>query len=269
MKNLTLLTFLLAGAMSELTAQSQDTIYYDSFWKETTASQASYYRVRSRQQDGWLVTDYYLTGKPQMKGGYADDSSHIRQGEYVWFDSSGKVSHRCIYVNNKLNGPETYYYSTGRVQMSGNEQDDEYEGEWTGYYPSGKISAKAKFANGKQISGDFYLENGSPNKSITEFHRNASFPNGVAGWARFLNKTLRYPDTAVDREIQGTVYVQFLVSKEGKVSDLRVVQSVDRFLDEEALRVMRRSPDWQPAIMAGIISESLIRQPVIFKMQRE
>ena len=269
MKPLIALVLLFSSSAGEVFALSQDTIYYDVVWKETTADKASYFRIRSKLSAGWQVTDYFLFGKPQMTGGYADDSFHIRQGEFVWYDSSGVVIHRCLLKNNKQNGLEFYYYKSGQVQMSGRNEDDEAEGDWIGYYPSGKISGKAKFKKGKQVSGVFYKEDGSRNKAVTEFSRESEFPGGGPNWLRFLNKTFRYPDTAVDREIEGTVVIGFMVSKEGKVYDLRVVHSVDKYLDEEALRVMRQTPDWTPAIFGGIISDSYKLQPIVFKLRSD
>ncbi|HWK02025.1 MAG TPA: TonB family protein [Puia sp.] len=268
MKHLLLLNFFFACA-SEIPVLAQDTLYYNSNWRDTTASQASYFRIKVRSAPGWQVTDYFLIGKPQMTGQYSDDSFHVRQGEFVWYDSSGIVNHRCRYVNNKEDGPETYYYASGQVQMTGNNKEDEAHGEWTGYYPSGKISGKAGFKKDKQISGTFYHEDGTRDKTITEFWRESEFPGGLPQWLRFLNKTLRYPDSAVEHDIEGTVVIGFMVSKEGKVDDMKVIQSVNKYLDEEALRVMRQTPDWRPAITGGILSESYKKQPIVFKLQSE
>lgn len=118
---------------------AQDTVYFNLFRRDTTADQASYYRIKIRSDAGWKVTDYFMIGKLQMTGQYSDDSCHVRQGEYVWYDSSDVASHRCSYVNNKEKGPETFYYPNGQIQMTGANKDDEYYGEWIGYYPSGKI----------------------------------------------------------------------------------------------------------------------------------
>jgi TonB family protein len=269
MNSLFKLLLLLGCCIYELPAIAQDTIYYDAAWHLTTGDKASYFRTRSKVAGGWQVTDCYLNGKPQMTGKFEDDSFHVRQNEFVWYDSTGGVTHRCTYVNNKENGPETFYYKGGQIEATGNNRDDEYAGEWIGYYPSGKISGKAKYKNGDQVSGSFYNEDGSRNKDVSEFMRDAEFPGGTDQWLRFLNKTFRYPDSAVVHEYQGMVVVGFMVAKDGTLHDLKVVQSVNKYLDEEALRVMRQSPDWQPAIFGGILSESYKRQPIVFKLESE
>ncbi|HVU56448.1 MAG TPA: TonB family protein [Puia sp.] len=269
MKFLFRLALLLSCCISKMPAIAQDTLYYDVTWRLTTSDKASYFRTKEKLADGWQVTDRFLTGKPQMTGKYTDDSFHVRQGEFIWYDSSSKVTRRCTYVNNKEDGPETFYYDNGQIQATGNNKDDDYTGEWIGYYPSGKVSGKAKYKNGKQVSGAFYNEDGSRNKEVKVFMRESEFPGGAAQWLRFLNKTFRYPDSAVTNETQGMVIIGFMVAKDGKLYDLHVERTIDKYLDAEALRVMQQSPAWQPAIMGGIISESYKRQPIVFKLQAE
>jgi protein TonB len=63
------------------------------------------------------------------------------------------------------------------------------------------------------------------------------------------------------------VIVVFLVKKDGKVSDLEVVQSVEKQLDEEAVRVIRKAPRWEPAIRGGVPVESYCKQPIVYKLE--
>ncbi len=77
---------------------------------------------------------------------------------------------------------------------------------------------------------------------------------------------VRYPDSAVVYEIEGTVMTQFVVTKTGKVSDLQVINSANKYLDAEALRVMRLMSDWEPAIIGGIPVEAYEKQPIVFHL---
>ena len=265
MKSFLFLTpFLFIG---EIAALAQDTLYYNKLWRDTTRDHASYFRLKTKTVAGWQISDHWLSGKTQMTGSYSNDSFHIKEGEFAWYDTTGIASHRCTYVHNKLNGADTYYYPNGKTRVTGTNKNDSSEGNWIGYYPSGKISGKAVFNNGKQISATFYHEDGSPNKTVEVFMREADFPGGPNNFLRFLNKNLRYPDSAYVYEIQGTVIVDFVVSKEGKAGNFRVSQSVNPYLDAEALRVMKIMPEWIPSIIGGIATEGYKRQPIVFSMQ--
>jgi protein TonB len=95
----------------------------------------------------------------------------------------------------------------------------------------------------------------------------SKYPGGDAAWARFLNKNLHYPDDALNNEIQGAVMVQFIVDQEGNVSDIQVISGpTEGGLREEAIRVIRKSGKWTPAIQNGHQVKSYKSQPVYFKI---
>jgi protein TonB len=95
----------------------------------------------------------------------------------------------------------------------------------------------------------------------------ASFPGGPAAWLRFMNKNLRYPDEAMNNGIQGTVMVQFIVDKEGNVSDVQAISGPEQGgLREEAIRVIKKSGKWTPALQNGRYVKAYRRQPVTFQV---
>ncbi|HEX9503237.1 MAG TPA: TonB family protein [Patescibacteria group bacterium] len=261
-----ILAFFLIASASTLLANAQDTTYFNHSWQETKAQNAPYYRTKLKTDSGWQVIDHFRSGKIQMNGFYIDDSFHIAQGEFAWFDDKGIPSHRCHYLRGKLEGTDTSYYPDGRKQVIGQNKAGDKQGDWIAYYPSGKIAGKARFDKGKQLSTSFYQENGSANKSATVFMKEATYPGGQPQYLRFLNKTIRYPDSAVIHEIEGTVLIQFMVTKTGNISELTVLDPVDKYLDEEALRVMRLMRDWEPAIIGGVPVDTYHKQPIVFHL---
>lgn len=150
-----LLLTLLCLTVSTISSIAQDTIYYNAYWRDTTAAQATYYRTRVKSDAGWQTTDHYMNGKTQMTGLFLDDSCHIRQGEFIWLDSTGKPIHQCTYTANKEDGKETFFYTTGQINITGTNKNGQKDGKWTGYYINGKVSGEAEYANGKQTSGRF------------------------------------------------------------------------------------------------------------------
>lgn len=95
---------------------------------------------------------------------------------------------------------------------------------------------------------------------------NAEFPGGEDALAQFLKDHIKYPPKAAKKRIQGRVEVEFWVDKTGKVHDARVVDSVDKELDKEALRVCRLLPDFIPATVNGEPVEVLFKLPIRFKI---
>lgn len=98
----------------------------------------------------------------------------------------------------------------------------------------------------------------------------AQYPGGMSAWQRYLNRTFKYPDYAVENLIAGTVVVQFVVDKDGNVTDVEAISGPDKGgLREEAVRVIKKSGKWTPAIQNGRQVKSYKRQPVIFVLPEE
>ncbi|HJU45166.1 MAG TPA: TonB family protein [Chitinophagaceae bacterium] len=104
-------------------------------------------------------------------------------------------------------------------------------------------------------------------KTFTKVEIESEYPGGQAAWARFLNKTFQYPSAASEAGIQGTIVVQFVVDKEGKVSDVQVISGPEE-LRAEALRVIKKSGKWIPAIQNGHQVKSYKKQPIVFKLDQ-
>ena len=77
------------------------------------------------------------------------------------------------------------------------------------------------------------------------------FPGGDKAMYAFINKNLRYPAVAAEMNIQGRVVLQFVVEKNGSISGIKVIRSVDEDLDREAVRIVRMMPRFSPGKMNG------------------
>ncbi|HVU54505.1 MAG TPA: TonB family protein, partial [Puia sp.] len=109
-------------------------------------------------------------------------------------------------------------------------------------------------------------EEDDADKIFTKVEIESKYPGGDAAWARFLNKNLHYPDEALNNNIEGNVMVQFVVDQEGNVSDIQVLSGpTEGGLREEAVRVLKKSGKWTPAIQNGHAVKSYKRQPIGFK----
>jgi len=108
-------------------------------------------------------------------------------------------------------------------------------------------------------------------KTFTKVEIESDYPGGQGAWARYLNKTLHYPDEAINNESQGTVIVQFIVDKEGNVSDVQAVggSTSDQSLKDEAVRVIKKSGKWTPAVQNGRQVKSYKKQPIVFKLDSQ
>ena len=83
----------------------------------------------------------------------------------------------------------------------------------------------------------------------------------------WIQQNLRYPEIAAENGISGRVFVQFDVDKTGKVKNVKIVRGVHKTLDNEALRVVKSSPKWNPGYMDGKPVTVRFTFPIVFQMQ--
>ncbi len=105
-------------------------------------------------------------------------------------------------------------------------------------------------------------------QTFTKVEIESQYPGGPAAWMRYLNKSLRYPQEAMDNEIQGAVVVQFIVDKTGMVSEVEAVSGPNE-LRAEAVRVIKNSGKWTPAVQNGRQVISYKKQPIVFRLESQ
>ena len=94
-----------------------------------------------------------------------------------------------------------------------------------------------------------------------------SFPGGDAALMAFLSKNIKYPVVAEENGIQGRVIATFVVERDGSITDVKVVKSVDPSLDKEAVRVLKSMPKWIPGKQNGSAVRVKYTVPVTFRLQ--
>ena len=97
----------------------------------------------------------------------------------------------------------------------------------------------------------------------------AEFPGGQAALMKWLSNNIRYPESAQQNDIQGRVVVKFVVEKDGSIGQATIAKGVDKDLDREAIRVVKKMPKWQPGKNNGVAVRSYFTLPVTFKLQNQ
>lgn len=102
---------------------------------------------------------------------------------------------------------------------------------------------------------------------IDKVDEKPSFPGGESAMKSYLNSTLKYPIDAQELGRQGRVIVQFIIEKDGSISDVKISRSVFWSLDREALRVVKAMPKWNPGKVNGIPVRVKNEVPVVFGLR--
>jgi periplasmic protein TonB len=103
-------------------------------------------------------------------------------------------------------------------------------------------------------------------KTSAKVERESYFPGGERAWRNFLQENLEYPAKAKRKNIQGIVVVQFIVNTDGSISDISAISGPEE-LQQAAIKVIKKSPNWIPAFQYGKNVKSYKKQPVGFALQ--
>jgi len=105
------------------------------------------------------------------------------------------------------------------------------------------------------------------NKVFDSVDEMPSFPGGYQGLMAYLATNIKYPVVAQENNVQGRVIIGFVVEKDGSISDVKVIRSVDPSLDREAQRVVKSMPKWKPGKLNGKAVRVKYTVPVVFRVQ--
>lgn len=223
---------------------SQDTIFLDKARKETLNAKEAFYFKLVRVDTINLKTIeriYFISGKTNSEKTYSDYEAKILDGISKEWNEDGILKITMEFKLNKCNGEFTSYWQNGTVKRIDNFQNDSL------------IKGICFDINGNEI--DYFVDLKSP-----------QFPGGKSKLSNFLSQELIYPESALKNEISGIVIVNFSVNIDGSIYKIEIVQSINEDLDSEALRVIKKMPNWIPGSFDGFPVIGQYTLPIKFSL---
>lgn len=211
-------------------------------------------------QDG-LQKEWYETGElkseQEMKDGKRNGASR------GWF-RNGQMKYDIYYKNHLQQGSDKEWYETGKPLRSAEYINNEINGRLVTYWPNGQLRRIDIYDMGTLKEGLCFDSLGNK-VSYIKYLQMPQFPNGDVD--SYLAHEIRYPIIAQKNGIQGTVIVQFLVDRQGAISNIKIVKSVDSSLDMEAVRAVNLMPKWIPGKRDGEPIKVNYTLPINFRLQ--
>lgn len=243
---------------------------------------------------GERIIEYYTNGKVKAKGNSVSES---KNGLWIYFDSTGKKTKEKYYKLGELTGWYIDYYPSGKVR---------YKAKCNNGYPNDSITAFDR--NGKKllnnseafktiqddlfksdielsrvskphiiydVDGDYeaveVAEGPAPSDDeIFMFvEEMPEFPGGQDSLNSYLRRNIKYPQLEKEQGKQGTVYMSFVVRKDGSITDVKVMKEVPGApgFTKEAARVINAMPIWKPGKMNGRAVNTQITIPIKFTLK--
>ncbi len=138
MKKKSLFTAVILCFFTLTSFAQKDTIWFDSNWKETAKSKASYYRCHCVQKEnGYWFTDHYISGAIQMEGLSIEKNAEVYQGVVKWYYENGNVFQIINYKNGILFGDRKVYFENGKLKSETTYKNGKIDGAWKEFYETG------------------------------------------------------------------------------------------------------------------------------------
>jgi len=237
--------------------KNEKVIYLDNAGKPIKEKKAFMLEQVIQLDDSLWEMNFYLKNSPRFKSfRCSDPDGNTLNGQYISYDN-------------------------GQADTVGNYYKGVRTGHWDIYGAKHRRVARQLYENGVLLWTKDTIQLNRERDSLNALHKTDSskvftkveieseFPGGVSGWLHFMNQNLRYPDNAVNNEIQGIVIVSFIVDKEGQipVNTIWIDQSVEYSIDQAAMHLFFISPPWKPAEQNGRKVKSYKRQPIVFRLE--
>jgi TonB family protein len=259
-KSIVVILFLFQTALVFAQKEVKEEFFmFDSKMKGVVKPDSAGYimRVAKLADTLWQFDTYHTYGPLTSTEQYRDREANSPSGRFTFYHPSGYIDSTGIVINGRLNGDWNFCNDTGaHIKQK--------------IYAMGKllkVRDMLQEALDKKLQEEKDKKEGKITDTSKRDEKESEFPGGRGAWARYLNKNFRYPERALQSNITGRVYVQFVVDTEGKTTDITIFRSVEYSIDQEAVRIMRESPKWKPAWQDGKLVKSYKRQPIIFQLQ--
>ncbi|HMJ48579.1 MAG TPA: energy transducer TonB [Ferruginibacter sp.] len=216
--------------------------YYNADWSPVSKDSAVYFTEFVKENDNYHTTSYWIkSNKLQSNATYADTLFAKPVGLLLRYYETGLKE-------------DSTYYENGVMK-------DAYH-----YYPGGKLWVHYTYnpKNKKEVTQGFD-EKGEELEDFI-YQKEAEFPGGGKSWVEFLSETM-HSDVPVKKKApvgKYQVIARFIVDKKGKVTDIVAETNHGYGMEEEVIRVLKKSPKWEPAIHLGKQVNAYRRQPITF-----
>jgi TonB family protein len=266
LRNLLLLLipfFSISTSFSQATGKKE---FYTKNWRYCDSSVAIYYSITElKAEDAGVVSTFFMDGILKSRVSYSCISKKIENGIFQNFGKEGEIISQFTYLEGKKNGVFFYYFDTGEINIQGKYAADSLQDSLCSYYKNGASRRKDFYAAGKLKDGKCFTASGL-DTAYFAYEIDAEFPDGTQGLMRWIQTNMQYPQDAIEDNIQGRVYVSFVVGKKGVVSDIQIERGVASILDKEVIRLIGQMPDWKPAELDGFKVSSKMRLPISFRL---
>jgi len=240
-----------------------------------------------KNQEG-PYTRFHKNGKIRESGKYINNK---KEGPWKAYSDEGRLTDSAFYTGGLIKGLALSWYDdgtpsdslffdeagkgTGRsynkdgsLRETGAYLDGKKEGPWTYYhFKGGYKSQDVIYKADSAISYTCYDDEGKLQTKDCIYEKEAVFKGGDKAWRTYLERRLgsaNYPSAFQKGQISGVIIIQFVVNSDGKIIDVKALNSIHPEMDQIAMSIIKDSPKWEPAVQYNRKVKAYRKQPITF-----
>ena len=241
-----------------VTGYNSDTVYYALFLGFVHVS-------RPDSAVGYWVSKPYNPYKYQRTIHYLKTNKIFAQYE-AYEKKINSLKNSSNPMIEMRDGKYQQWYADGTLQVECFFKDNERDSVFKQYHPNGQLKRIEYWKDQKWQSGKCFDANGNE-VEFTLFLKLPKFKGGDEGFYKYLSENIVYPPDAQKKSIQGRVVVSFVIGRDGYVKNVELVTGVSKSLDNEALRLVKNMPRWEPALFEDKLVNIKQTLPINFKLE--
>jgi TonB family protein len=264
---------LILVATNYTSAQTKTVSYYNkNRIKLLSAEGAYYYEYTEEKALGggirtrFLKADSIKVSLFTYSSFEGEDKDDTLDGTYNLWYNNGKLSEEGNYKNNELHGTVKTWFESGQLSYEKFYVKGKLQDTLKGYYEDGALRRIEVYKEGEMVDGKVFSKEGGSLAYFPAFVM-PEFPGGELKLQQYLAKSIKYPKSALKKDVSGLVVVSFVVDVDGAIRELEVVKSVHNVLDKEAVRVIKVMPNWKPGLLEGKSVPVRFKIPVRFAFE--
>lgn len=224
------------------TVYANDTLYFhlSNPWNTVKSPTGKYLRKCIQENDYYHCWDYNNKNLLITESYYSDTNFTRKLLCHKYFnETKGFLEQTRCYLNGRLHG---YFVD---------------------YNEKGDTTAYQVYENGAVVK-EWSSEPAENTKVFEMIEEHAEFPGGQSAWLSYLGDHIKYPKALKKEKVAGQVIAEVVVDATGYVTTVEIIKGLHPLLDEEVIRVIKKSPKWKPAKQNGRNVPLTFRQPINF-----
>lgn len=248
------LNLILLVLFTAVAVHGQDTLYFDANNKRISSVDiAVSYKVcipDTTHRDNVVEINYWKSGKIKSYKPLTLKFKENTDKSIIESYTAGKISLNDTILKRNIekikNGIYKEWYEDGQIRKEIEYKEGKYNGLYISYWENGQVKRKEDFGSKKYIEGKCFNPEGKEIE-YTPMKQMPVFPGGELKLLSFLKQNIKYSEAMSKNKIKGTVLVQFIIKKDGSISNMKIIRGIHPDADLEAIRVISLMPKWIPS----------------------